>query len=185
MTSTTTPGQPETTPRSVLQTQVNTKARCASGVDPNIFFRDDARSDPTWPARRIEALQTCETCPVMAACRELALRNGDGTLEADDMVRGGMTGRQLAQARTAQATRLAQIAVVEADTEWAELVGLFRSRTELIQRGLSRYRPSGAPRSERVAQLEERDNKKITQWTDRIREIRADRRARTGWSTAA
>lgn len=184
MTDTLASTQPETMTRSALQAQVDTRARCAGGVDPSLFFHEDG-PDPTWPYRRAEALQVCAACPVVNACRELALRNGDGTSDADDMVRGGMTGRQLAQARRLQADRLIATAAAETDAEWNELADLVRSRAELIHQGLGRHRPSGVAHAAQVARLEARDNEQIAVWADRISEIRTVRRARTGWGIAA
>ncbi|MEV7238049.1 WhiB family transcriptional regulator [Streptomyces sp. NPDC051020] len=176
-----TPTQARHTRRAVLQSAIDAGARCAT-ADPDLFFRTDAEPQITWQARRAEAIRVCTGCPVRAACEELALRNGDGNTRVDDMVRGGLSGTQLAVARTAQADRLAAAVDADRDTERREL----RDLTVLVQNevtsGLDK-RQDGTRLSPARAQTEQ--NQLVGLLTARINEIRTARRARTGWGVAA
>ncbi|MEU3464768.1 WhiB family transcriptional regulator [Streptomyces sp. NPDC006733] len=147
--------------RPALQAAVDAGSRC-NGLDPDLFFRGDGEQHITWQARRTEAVRVCATCPARAACRELALRDADGDAQADDRVRGGLTGPELADTRDRQEQRLAAASATDRDQEWATLVALTKEmRTKAV-------------RSPRVRELAEQ-----------ARTIRTARRARAGWSTAA
>ncbi len=90
-----------------LTADVAAGARCAQTApfgDRDWFRRPD-ESDTAW-AQRSEALaRACALCPVLAQCREVALRldvdpNPDAVPPPDDdFVRGGMTAGQLAAMR--------------------------------------------------------------------------------------
>ncbi|MFI6728733.1 WhiB family transcriptional regulator [Streptomyces atratus] len=169
------------TRRAVLQAAVDTDARC-TGMDPDLWFRGDNEAQITWQARRAGAIRFCTGCPVRAACAELALRDGDGNTRVDDMVRGGLSGRELAAARTAQAGRLTAAAAADRDTEGRLLDGLtVKLRT---QAGAN---PDGRRDGGRIHQDETRaeQNRRIRALVDQIRQIRTARRARAGWGVAA
>ncbi|WP_327129655.1 WhiB family transcriptional regulator [Streptomyces sp. NBC_01727] len=165
----------------MLQSTVDAGARCAT-ADPDLFFRTDGEPQITWQARRAEAIRVCTGCPVRAACEELALRNGDGNTRVDDMVRGGLSGTQLAAARTAQADRLAAVVNADRDTEGRLLDDLsVELRTEA---GLN---PDGRRNRGRLRQDENRteQNLRIRALAASIRQIRSARRARASWGVAA
>ncbi|MGW6744854.1 WhiB family transcriptional regulator [Streptomyces sp. NPDC055025] len=172
----------------VLQTAVAADARCASGgvggvgVGTDLFFRADDAPPTLWAAQREGALRFCGGCPVRAACEELALRAGDGERAAEDMVRGGRTGQQLAVDREIrQAGRLAAVAAAGRDTEWEELVTLTVAAREEAAKNPDRR--SGGPRRSGLAQAAQND--RVRHLADQARAIRTARRARTGWGAAA
>ncbi|MGW3747088.1 WhiB family transcriptional regulator [Streptomyces sp. NPDC005146] len=169
------------TRRAVLQSAIDAGARCAT-ADPDLWFRSDGEPQITWQARRAEAIRVCTGCPVRAACEELALRDGDGNHRVDDMVRGGLSGTQLAAARTAEADRLTAAVYAARDTEGRLLDDL---SVELrTQAGLN---PDGRRNGGRLRQDENRteQNLRIRALAASIRQIRTARRARTGWAVAA
>ncbi|WP_406409513.1 WhiB family transcriptional regulator [Streptomyces sp. NBC_01643] len=169
------------TRRAVLQSAIDAGARCAT-ADPDLFFRADGEPQITWQARRAEAIRVCNGCPVRAACQELALRNGDGNHRVDDMVRGGLSGTELAAARTAQANRLTAAVDADRDTEGRLLDDLvIELRTEA---GLN---PDGRRNGGRLRQTEARTEQdlRIRALAASIRQIRTARRARAGWEVAA
>ncbi|WP_327372308.1 WhiB family transcriptional regulator [Streptomyces sp. NBC_01217] len=169
------------TRRAVLQAAVDASARCAA-ADPDQWFREDNEPQMTWQARRAEAIRVCTGCPARAACEELALRNGDGNSRVDDMVRGGLSGTELAAVRTAQAERLAAAVDADRDTEGRLLDDL---SVELrAQAGLN---PDGRRNGGRLCQDENRteQNLRIRALAASIRQIRTARRARAGWGVAA
>lgn len=47
------------------------------GMDPDIFFPEDAEDEIEREARTIQAKSTCARCLVSAMCLDAALRNGD------------------------------------------------------------------------------------------------------------
>ncbi|MFZ3475947.1 WhiB family transcriptional regulator [Streptomyces sp. 2.9] len=158
--------------RPVLQAEVDAGAGCV-GAHPDMFFRGDGAPLLVWQEQRAEALRFCHGCPARAACEELALRDGDGT-KRDEMVRGGLSGTELAARRKAQARRIS--AAIAADTasgeEWNKLTDL----TAKLHRaaGLNRRPEFQAQHNERVDELR----------AD-LAAVRASRRARTGWEVAA
>lgn len=169
------------TRRAVLQSAIDAGARCAT-ADPDLFFRTDGEAQITWQARRAEAIRVCTGCPVRAACEELALRDGDGNHRVDDMVRGGLSGNQLAAARAVQAERLAAAVDADRDTEGRLLDDLsIELRT---QAGLNL---DGRRNGGRLRQDENRteQNLRIRALAASIRQIRTARRARAGWGVAA
>ncbi|MCX4451649.1 WhiB family transcriptional regulator [Streptomyces sp. NBC_01789] len=169
------------TRRAVLQAAVDAGARCAS-VDPDLFFRADREPADEWQARRSEAIRVCTGCPVRAACEELALRDRDGRADADDMVRAGLTGPELATVRTVQAVRLADAVAADRDTEQRELRNLVTAVQDEVTSSLDRKHEG-----ERLApsRAQDEQNVLVSILTARIREIRTARRARTGWEVAA
>ncbi|POG43447.1 hypothetical protein BV881_31860 [Streptomyces sp. ZL-24] len=90
----------------MLQAVVDVGSRCA-GLDAGAWFRGDDEPAADWRPRRDSAIRVCTGCPVRAECEELALRNGDGEPDADELVRAGLTGPELAAVREHQAERLA------------------------------------------------------------------------------
>lgn len=98
------------------------------------------------------------------------------------MVRGGLSGTQLAAARTAQADRLAAVVNADRDTEGRLLDDLsVELRTEA---GLN---PDGRRNRGRLRQDENRteQNLRIRALAASIRQIRSARRARASWGVAA
>ncbi|WP_331741307.1 WhiB family transcriptional regulator (plasmid) [Streptomyces sp. NBC_01527] len=169
------------TRRAVLQSAVDAGARCAT-ADPDLFFRTDGEPQITWQARRAAAIRVCTGCPVRAACEELALRNGDGNHRVDDMVRGGLSGNELAAARAVQAARLAAAVDADRDTEGRLLDDLaIELRTQV---GLN---PDSRRNGGRLRHDENRteQNLRIRALAASIRQIRTARRARAGWGVAA
>ncbi|WP_406327346.1 WhiB family transcriptional regulator [Streptomyces sp. NBC_01617] len=176
-----TSNQARHTRRSVLQSAIDAGARCAT-ADPDLWFRTDGEPQITWQARRAEAIRVCTGCPVRAVCKELALRDGDGNHRVDDMVRGGLSGAQLAVARTAEADRLTAAVDADQDTQGRLLDDL---SVELrTQAGLN---PDGRRKGGRLRQDENRteQNLRIRALAASIRQIRTARRARAGWGVAA
>ncbi|WP_405895200.1 WhiB family transcriptional regulator (plasmid) [Streptomyces sp. NBC_01527] len=167
--------------RPVLQSAIDTGARCAN-EDPDLWFRADGEPHITWQVRRAEAKRVCTGCPVRAACKELALRNGDGNEHVDDLVRGALSGNELAVARTAQAERLAAAVDADRDTEQRELHDLVVQVQNEVISSPDRRRDGArlAP-----AQVQTEQNQMVGLLTARIKEIRAARRARAGWGVAA
>ncbi|MYU23524.1 WhiB family transcriptional regulator [Streptomyces sp. SID8352] len=172
------PEQARRSRRATLQAAVDAAAECADS-DPDAFFREDGEAQRSWQARRADALRVCSGCPVRAACEELALRDGDGQAAADDMVRGGRTGPELAAARTEHAARLAAATDADRDTEGRRLDALVIG---LIHTALASPDRS---RGERGSHGQAAQSARIRHLAAQIREIRTARRARTGWGTAA
>ncbi|MFB7313168.1 WhiB family transcriptional regulator [Streptomyces sp. NPDC056192] len=173
--------QARKTRRAVLQSAIDAGARCAT-ADPDLWFRSDSEPQITWQARRVEAIQVCTGCPVRAACEELALRDGDGNHHVDNMVGGGLSGTQLAAARTAKSDRLTAVVGADRDTERRLLDDL---AVELrTQAGLN---PDGRRNGGRLRQGENQteQNLRIRALAASIRQIRTVRRARAGWVVAA
>lgn len=174
------------TRRTVLQAAVDSGARCAGqNLDSALFFRADSEGEEAvaWQARRAAAIGVCALCPVRAACEELALRDGDGDRATDDLVRGGLSGRNLAITREIrQADRIATATAADRDAEWQQLVALtVAARTEALKNP-DRRSVGGARKS---AQAQADQNRRVTSFTEQIRTIRTARRARTGWGAAA
>lgn len=98
------------------------------------------------------------------------------------MVRGGLSGTELAAARTAQANRLTAAVDADRDTEGRLLDDLvIELRTEA---GLN---PDGRRNGGRLRQTEARTEQdlRIRALAASIRQIRTARRARAGWEVAA
>ncbi|WUT01716.1 WhiB family transcriptional regulator (plasmid) [Streptomyces sp. NBC_00708] len=169
------------TRRAVLQAVVDAGTRCNS-VDPELWFRADEEPDTEWHPRRAQAIRICTGCPVRAACEELALRDGDGQPDADDMVRAGLTGPELAAVRTVQAVRLAAAVAADRDTEQRELHDLLAQvQSEAVSTLDRKVDGVRVP----TARVQAEQNVLVHMLTARIREIRTARRARTGWEVAA
>ncbi|MFI8007958.1 WhiB family transcriptional regulator [Streptomyces sp. NPDC086010] len=166
--------------RAVLQAAVDAGARChGADIDVDLFFRSDGEQHITWQARRTEALRLCAGCPVRAACEELALRDGDGRADRDDMVRGGRTGAGLAAARTAEAVRLAAAAEADRDTEGRQL-----DQLTMDLRAVATADTDRTVKGRRVppAYVQEQQNVQVRALAG---QIRTARRARAGWGVAA
>jgi WhiB family redox-sensing transcriptional regulator len=171
--------QARQTRRAVLQAAVDTAVVCA-GVDPDLFFRADHEQQITWQARRADAQRLCGICPVRAACEELALRDGDGRADVDDMVRGGLTGPELAAVRAHQERRLAAAVEADRDVEGRRLDEL---TVELRRAAIKNPDKSGGHRGQGKAQIAQ--NTEVRSLVDQISTIRSARRARAGWGVAA
>ncbi|MGW0315424.1 hypothetical protein [Streptomyces flavidovirens] len=116
----------------------------------------------------------------MGACRELALRDGDGDGSSDELVRGGMTGQQLARARTHRTKRLTAAVAADQDTEWRELVDL---TVQLHREAIKNPDKAGGQRRQAMAQAAQ--NTQVRELAAQVRQIRIARHARTGWGEAA
>ncbi|GAA2955309.1 hypothetical protein GCM10020227_23010 [Streptomyces flavovirens] len=171
------------TRRAVLQAAVDAGARChGADIDPDLFFRADDEGLAAWRTRRTEAINLCTGCPVRAACEELALRDGDGRPDADEMVRAGLTGRELAAIRAAHTERLAAAVDADRDTEGRQLDTLTtRLHTEAGTDPDSNR--NGGVRS--MAARTAAQNDRLRTLATQIRQIRTARRARAGWGVAA
>ncbi|WP_328541091.1 WhiB family transcriptional regulator [Streptomyces sp. NBC_00344] len=169
------------TRRAVLQAAVDAGARCA-GTDPDKFFRADGETYIEWQARRAEAIRFCSGCPMRAACEELALRDGDGDAQADEMVRAGLTGQELAAVRAAQAERLTAVVDADRDTEGRQLDALVTEFYAEACKNPDSSRNGGARNSvlRQSAQTE-----RMRSLAVQARTIRIARRARSGWGVAA
>jgi WhiB family redox-sensing transcriptional regulator len=174
-----TPEQARQSRRTTLQAAVDTAAACTF-IDPDAFFRAVGEQFTVWQARRAEAISVCAKCPARAACEELTLRDGDGRADADDMVRGGLTGPELAARRARQAGRLAVAVDADRDREGRRLDELI---AELGRAALKNPDKAGGHRIGQRAQAAQ--NAQVRLLADQIREIRTARRARAGWSVAA
>lgn len=169
------------TRRAVLQAAVDAGARC-TGTDPDLFFRADDEPDTDWHARRAAAVRLCTGCPMRAACEELALRNGDGEPDADELVRAGLTGQELAAVRAAQAERLAAAVAADRDTEGRQLDTLMTELHTEAGKNPDSSRNGGPRASELRAAAQ---NQRLSTLAAQIRQIRTARRARNGWGVAA
>lgn len=170
------------TRRAVLQSVVDVGAACAQpgALDPDEWFRRDAEGIGVWRTRSRELVRVCAGCPVMDACRELALRDGDGDQSSDELVRGGMTGQQLAKARTRQTKRLAAAVAADQDTEWRQMVNL---TVQLHREAIKNPDKAGGHRGQAKAQAAQ--NAQVRELVAQVRQIRSARRARNGWGVAA
>ncbi|EYT77979.1 transcription factor WhiB [Streptomyces sp. Tu 6176] len=165
--------------RADLQAAVDAAGACV-GTDPAAYFREDHEQQVVWQARRAEALRVCSACPVRAACEELALRDGDGRAAEDDMVRGGLTGPELAAVRTHHAERLAAAIDADRDAEGQRLDALIVQ----LQRTAVKN-PDKASGHRTASRAQAAQNSEVRLLADQIRQIRTARRARAGWEAAA
>ncbi|MFF3127850.1 WhiB family transcriptional regulator [Streptomyces sp. NPDC057908] len=169
------------TRRAVLQSAIDAGARCAT-ADPDLWFRTDNEPDTEWHARRDQAIRFCTGCPVRAACEELALRNGDGNQDTDEMVRAGLTGQELAAVRSHQEQRLAAAVAADQDTDGRHM----RDLTVLVQNEVISSPDKRQGRARLApARVQTEQNHLVQMLTARINEIRTARRARAGWGVAA
>ncbi|MEV6080993.1 WhiB family transcriptional regulator [Streptomyces sp. NPDC052069] len=165
--------------RAVLQASVDAGARC-NRMDLDLWFRGDDESAADWQTRRTTAQRICLGCPVRTVCEELALRNGDGDATADELVRAGYTGGELAAIRDHQADRLALAVAADRDTEGHTLDTL---TAELHHAATTNPDRSGGSR--RIAESQTAQNAQVRHLADQVRQIRTARRTRAGWGTAA
>jgi WhiB family redox-sensing transcriptional regulator len=141
---------------------------------PDDWFRGDNEEALSWRRRAAHLQTVCATCPVRAACEEAALRQGEGSTRKDaDMVRGGRTGPELYQARQHHAKRLAA-ARAEDERAAREEKELRRIARELRRLALVH----------RDSRSDSRISDDIRETAQQLREARAARRARTGWTSA-
>jgi hypothetical protein len=127
--------------------------------------------------RRAGLVPVCAACPVQAACRESALRQGEGDgdpREVNDFVRGGLTGLELFTARTVQADRLAAAAKEDARARLEDR-RIRLLATQLRNRALVHFDSRSATRM----------NDSVRAKADELRAALHARRARSGWSSAA
>ncbi|MEU8892924.1 WhiB family transcriptional regulator [Streptomyces sp. NPDC048442] len=164
--------------RDALQKAVNAGARCAPlAANADVFFRDEGEEIASWKARRAKLLTFCRGCPVMNACRELALRDRDGYEQSDELVRGGLSGQELFATRVRQQERLDEARRTDRDVEWARLVEL----TLLLRSAAGGHAENGhRGKASRAAQ-----NVKVRKIADEVHAVRMARRARMGWGQAA
>lgn len=165
----------------VLNTIVEKAGRCARpGRDvpgPDDWFRDDDEPNTAWCTRRAALLDFCAGCPALAACREVALRL-DAPLADGDMVRGGMTGDQLATMRRSEKHRASIKAAIKADEDDPHSDLERRQITALAAQLRDAVLAHNDPRRTSSAH-------KIRAMSDELRARRAARRAKTGWAQAA
>ncbi|MCX5207582.1 WhiB family transcriptional regulator [Streptomyces sp. NBC_00237] len=164
--------------RDALQQVVDAGARCQQpGVAAVDFFRGENESRKSWNEHREELVRFCHGCPVMAACRELALREGDGWDRADGMVRGGLSGQELYKTRMREDERLRAARREDLDPQWKRLTTVARTLQAAVAVNVEQ--------SSRNAGAQARQNLLIRQLAGELREVKAARRARTGWGQAA
>ncbi|MFJ2745377.1 transcription factor WhiB [Streptomyces sp. NPDC087440] len=164
--------------RTVLQRVVDAGARCqqpgAGAVD---FFRGEEESRKSWSERREDLVLFCHGCPVMAACRELALREGDGWDRADGMVRAGLSGQELYEVRQREDERLRAACHEDLDPQWKRLT--------TVARALQAAVAVNVEMSSRNVGAQVRQNLRIRQLAGELHEVKAARRACAGWGQAA
>lgn len=165
--------------RGVLQQLVDEGAFCAASY-PDQFFRLDGESAVAWQPRREVARRVCAGCPARAACAELALRDRDGRAADDDMVRGGLSGPELAAQYVLHADRLADAIEADRDTEGARLDAL---SVQLARTAIKNPDKAGGQRSASAAQAAQ--NTAVRELAGQVRTIRTARRVRAGWEAAA
>jgi WhiB family redox-sensing transcriptional regulator len=163
-----------------LLDEVMAGALCASrapGIpEPDEWHRADGEPLLDWRRRRTDLLTVCAACPVRAACAESALRQGEGCARVvDDLVRGGMTGTELYEARTKQSARLAAAARAD-ELVAAEEQHINRLAQQL--RVLAVVDRAGAGENETA-------NEHVRAKAAELHTARAARRARSGWTSAA
>ncbi|MDQ0847576.1 WhiB family transcriptional regulator [Streptomyces sp. V1I6] len=177
-----TPERAQASRRGALQSAIDVLAVCTA-ADPELFFRGDREQQDSWQARRSDAQRLCGICPVRAACAELALRNGEGRADVDDMVRGGLTGPELAEARKEQADRLTAAVDADRDTEGRRLDLL---TIQLSKEAIVFPEKSGSHKTRKARDAAvEAQQVTVRLLADQIRETRSARRARSGWGVAA
>ncbi|MEV0874794.1 WhiB family transcriptional regulator [Streptomyces sp. NPDC006682] len=169
------------TRRAVLQAAVDAGSHCAGG-DPDLFFRADDEGLAAWRTRRTEAIRLRTGCPVRATCEELAMRDGDGRPDTDEMVRAGLTGCGLAAVRAAHPERLAAAVDADRDTEGRQLDTFTTQLQDEASTNPDSSR-NGGPRA--IALRTAAENDRLRTLAAQIHQIRAARRARAGWGVAA
>ncbi|GAA2500825.1 hypothetical protein GCM10010406_41690 [Streptomyces thermolineatus] len=166
--------------RPQLQRLVEVAATCATdtGLD---WFRADGEGIASWTARKAELRSACATCPALAACRELALRDREngGPAREDYMIRAGLDTHELREHLTAEADRLTTAREADRDPDWNRLVHL---TTRLRETVLTNPDRSGRTRAQTEAQAGQ--NATIQRLTSEIAEIRRARRTRQAAATA-
>ncbi|MCD9196026.1 transcription factor WhiB [Streptomyces albireticuli] len=166
-----------------LQAAVDAGAACADLRNAPLreeWFREESEPEADWSFRARLLGDFCrEMCPVMAECRELALRQGEGRSWQDDMVRGGLTGQQLVEERAREAERLAaavaedQRATVEWEVYMRAALRQLKEASVVIQAGAA------------LEKARKESNARATEAAAELRAIRRQRRARAGWGEAA
>ncbi|GAA3163616.1 WhiB family transcriptional regulator [Streptomyces ramulosus] len=149
-----------------LQTDVDAHASCAPHNTPadqrQDWFRADGEPGAEWDARSIDLKSICESCPVLAQCREIALRL-DAPNAAPDMVRGGLTGAELRARRKRHRDSI--LRATAADHAFLDRGDEERRRIRALNTTIrAAHRPAAV---------------------EELRELRAARRRRAGWTRAA
>lgn len=170
------PARARETLRTQLDADLAAGASCANSTED--WFREDGESHTSWEVRRRGLIRQCTDCPVLAQCRELALRYDTTLSPHDDMVRGGLTARELAAVRDSDqhrnSLRTAVHADEQADRERAEINKTARRLNDALATVNGSSRDWLKKNSERVEAL-----------TAELAARRAVRRRRNGWTTAA
>lgn len=188
------PARARGTRRAQLEADVTAGAVCASSDED--WFREDGEPAQSWVNRREGLRKQCADCPVLAQCRELALRYDADLYDVDRgtgdvMVRGGMTARQLAETRRSErharslekavlADWRAAAAAAAEDPERSRINALARTVRNASVRHLDpRYRGKRARKQRRSSAAVAREAK------NELLALRRARRERNGWTRAA
>lgn len=160
-----------------LNAQVAAEGRCArpAADAPRVgdWFRGDGEDYGEWVLRRGELLQYCSQCPVLTQCREAALRT-DANRNADDYVRGGLSGSQLYEMRRNDPT--VQDAIDRDDEAAAQEREIHQTHQELHRAALSCGGQGAVLR---------RNNTVVRGLAQHAASLRTTRRQQTGWGSAA
>ncbi|MEU2873028.1 transcription factor WhiB [Streptomyces olivoreticuli] len=166
-----------------LRAAVDAGAACADPHNsPSVeeWFRSDGEGVVEWTDRSAKLRDFCwQMCPVVAQCRELALRQGEGRPAQDDMVRGGLSGQELVDERTRDEDRLAE-AVAEDEHATVEWQAYQWAALWLAEQARSMVGSGAANEKARRA-----NNARTREAAEELRSIRRVRRERAGWGEAA
>ncbi|MGW2416044.1 hypothetical protein ACWCV5_28290 [Streptomyces tubercidicus] len=182
-----TPARARATRLPQLTADVQAGSHCTTpqAPEPGEWFRAEGESLHSWATRRQRLLRFCEGCPVLAQCREIALRL-DTELADDDMVRGAMTAEQLYKARRSKQHRRSLNRAIAADRSF-EASDAERNRIAKLTEQLRHANLSQADPRVRKAVDSNRPSPKntvaeATAAVHELRTLRTARRERTGWA---
>jgi WhiB family redox-sensing transcriptional regulator len=161
--------------RPELERIVATSAACAApqaaGLD---WFRFDGEGVSSWNARKKELRAACLGCPALHACRELALRERDGSGPGNQshMVRAGLTNMELRERLVAEGDRL-DAARREDDRARRERQALYKAAKKL-----ETY-------VKKWPDHMDGNNHLVRAAADELAQLRTARRANAGWGEVA
>lgn len=149
------------------------------------WFRHEEESDTAWERRSTELVGFCRRyCPVETQCREMALRSPEAPDLDGDIVRGGLTGDEL-QARYESQRKAIKRAIAK-DEEFAgtpEAEAADAQRRKINAKALSLVQSARSTNT--GTGVREANNAQVRKLSAELAQLRAARRASTGWSTVA
>jgi hypothetical protein len=151
------------------------------------WLRKTDEDSTSWTIRRQGLARTCASCPVLAQCQELALRDATTAYMDDDMVIGGLTPPELAVVRRSDQHRrslLMAIAADQASARAADEVDRERAEINQLARRLA-YTASTVKRRHTERSCRQKNNQQVRALADALSARRAARRERNGWTKAA